>query len=234
MTPPGLAAGPLDYWLAFTMGLLASGHCIGMCGALASSVFLRLGTQARRPLPYLTYQLARVGMYTLVGITAAALGRVWVSMGIIGVAQGLLQLVVGAFVVVIGLDIAGLSPWRVRGLGLSFTFLGRWLQTAGGQRPVAGALLGGLLNGLVPCPLTFAVAIKATTAPSPWEGGLLMLAFGLGTVPSMLFVSVAFGLLGNRARGLLLRGAAVVVVAMGLGTFVQGLTYFNIMRGLVY
>jgi sulfite exporter TauE/SafE len=234
MNPPELAAGPLNYWLAFTMGLLASGHCIGMCGALASSVFIRLGEQARRPLPYLAYQLARVGMYTLVGFTAASLGHVLVSMGIIGAAQGLLQLVVGLFVVVIGLDIAGLSPWRVRGFGLSFAFLGRWLQAAGRKGPVVGALLGGMLNGLVPCPLTFAVAIKATTAPSPLEGGLLMLAFGLGTVPSMLFVSVAFGLLGQRARGLLLRGAAAVVVVMGLGTFIQGLTYFNIMRGLVY
>ncbi len=234
MTTTELGAGPFSYWLAFLAGLLASGHCIGMCGALASGIFIRLGAEARRPLPYLSYQLARIGVYTLVGVLAATLGKVLVSMGGFGVAQAVLQMVIGLLVVLIGLDIVGLSPWRLPGLGLSVPQLGRFLGAAAHKGPVTGALLGGMANGLIPCPLTFAVAVKATTAPSPLEGGLLMLAFGLGTVPSMLFVSVAFGLLGTRSRSLLLRGAAVLVVVMGLATLYQGLTYFNIMRGLVY
>ena len=229
-----LINGPFSYGLAFMAGLLGSGHCIGMCGALASGVFIRLGEQARKPLPYLAYQFARVGMYTLVGVAAAAVGRVLVSMGAVGAAQGVLQVVIGIFVVTIGLDMAGLSPWRVPGPGLPVSALGKWLSSAARKGPLVGALLGGAINGLVPCPLTFAVAVKATTASGPLEGGLLMLAFGLGTVPSMLFVSVAFGMLGSRTRGLLLRGAALLVVVMGLGTVYQGLTYFNVMRGLVY
>jgi hypothetical protein len=227
-------AGPFSYGLAFLTGLLASGHCIGMCGALASAAFIRLGGQARRPLPYVLYQLARVGVYIVVGIVAATVGRAVVSMGGIGAAQGVLQVVVGLFVVVIGLHIAGITLWRARGDGFTLPFLGRWMAAASRKGPVAGALLGGVVNGFLPCPLTFALAVKATTAPGPLQGGLLMLAFGIGTVPSMLFVTVAFGLLGAGRRALLLRAAALTVVVLGLATIYQGLTYFNIMRGLVY
>nr|VFJ93620.1 MAG: hypothetical protein BECKH772B_GA0070898_1004715 [Candidatus Kentron sp. H]VFJ94062.1 MAG: hypothetical protein BECKH772A_GA0070896_1006515 [Candidatus Kentron sp. H]VFK01258.1 MAG: hypothetical protein BECKH772C_GA0070978_1006114 [Candidatus Kentron sp. H] len=229
-----LTTGPFGYGLAFMMGLLGSAHCIGMCGALVSGSFIRLGQGARRALPYLTYQLARIGVYTLVGIAAAGTGRALVSMGIIGAAQGVLQLVLGLVVVMIGLEIGGLTPWRLRTPGLSVATMGRWLRNITHKGPMAGALFGGVMNGLIPCPLSFAMAVKATTASSPLEGGLLMFIFGLGTVPAMLFVSVAFGLLGGHTRVVLLRSAALFVVVMGLGTAWQGLTYFRVMRGLIY
>jgi len=39
--------------------------------------------------------------------------------------------------------------------------------------PLLGATIAGLLNGLMPCPLTFAMAVKATSATTIMEGGLL-------------------------------------------------------------
>jgi hypothetical protein len=70
--------------------------------------------------------------------------------------------------------------------------------TASQKGPVLGAAISGAINGLMPCSMTMAMAVKATTAPSPPEGMLLMLAFGAGTLPSMLFASVLFGKLGPR------------------------------------
>jgi sulfite exporter TauE/SafE len=65
------------------------------------------------------------------------------------------------------------------------------------------------------------------------EGGLLMLALGAGTLPSMLFASVLFGRLGPRLRGLLQKGAALFVIALGATTFWQGFTYFRVMQRLL-
>jgi hypothetical protein len=60
-----------------------------------------------------------------------------------------------------------------------------------------------------------------------------MLAFGLGTVPAMLGVSLLAGALGNRACG---RGgrivAGVAVVALGLWTLYEGIVFYDVMRGL--
>ena len=38
-----VAAGGFDYGLAFMAGVLGSGHCLGMCGALVSGYFMKAG-----------------------------------------------------------------------------------------------------------------------------------------------------------------------------------------------
>jgi len=87
-------------------------------------------------------------------------------------------------------------------------------------------MLAGLLNGMMPCPLTFAMAVKATSAATVYEGGALMLAFGAGTLPMMLFVSVAFGKLSANLRGLMFKSAALIMVVMGTNTFYRGLSFY--------
>lgn len=85
--------------------------------------------------------------------------------------------------------------------------------------------MGGMLNGLMPCPLTFAMAMNATSAATPIEGGLMMLALGLGTLPTMLVVTFAFGKLGTKARGLMLKCAALIMVIMGSLTMYSGIKF---------
>lgn len=220
-----------SYWLAFMTGLLGSGHCLGMCGGLVSGFFMRLG--AKGIWPYLAYHGARVGLYTLVGLVAAALGAVLVSTGQIGRLQGGLQIVAGLVVILLGLDLLGVSPVR-NSLGFApIAWLRRQFALAAQKGPVVGALIGGAINGLMPCSMTMAMAVKATTAPSVLEGGLLMLAFGAGTLPSMLSASFLFGKLGPRLRGWLLKGAALFVIALGLSTLWQGIRFYGIMNSLV-
>lgn len=220
-----------SYALAFMTGLLGSGHCLGMCGGLVSAFFIKL--QARGPWPYLTYHAGRIGMYALVGLVAALIGAVLVSTGRIGLAQGVLQIVAGAIVILLGLDLLGVSPIRNAWGFAPVAWLRRQFMTAAQKGPVLGALIGGAINGMMPCSMTMAMAVQATTAPSPPEGMLLMLAFGAGTLPSMLSASFLFGKLGPRLRGWLLKGAALFVIALGISTLWQGLRYFLVMVKLV-
>ena len=225
------AIAEFSYALAFMTGLLGSGHCLGMCGGLVSAFFMKL--QARGPWPYLTYHAGRIGMYALVGLVAALLGAVLVSTGRLGLAQGVLQIVAGAIVILLGLDLLGVSPIRnVYGFA-PVAWLRRQFMTAAQKGPVVGALIGGAINGMMPCSMTMAMAVQATTAPSPPEGMLLMLAFGAGTLPSMLSASFLFGKLGPRLRGWLLKGAALFVIALGVSTLWQGLRYYAVMRSLI-
>ncbi|OGT03137.1 MAG: hypothetical protein A2143_03690 [Gallionellales bacterium RBG_16_57_15] len=223
-------AAELSYWLAFMTGILGSGHCLGMCGGLVSSFFMRLGAKAYAP--YLAYHAARVTVYSLIGLTAATLGAVLVQTGIFGKAQGILQILAGLIVILLGLDMLGLSPVRNTLRFAPIDWLRRQFAEATRRGPVAGASIGGALNGLMPCSMTMAMAVQATTAPSPVEGGLLLLAFGAGTLPSMLGASFLFGRLGVRTRGWLLRGAALFVIALGISTLWQGLAYYSVMHKL--
>jgi hypothetical protein len=218
------------YQIAFVAGLLGSAHCIGMCGALVSSFFM--ATPRGHVAPYAVYHGARLAVYTLIGALAAALGVALVSTGLVGKVQGVLQIVVGLLVILLALDVGGLLP---RSLSIAFAPAGLvrvGMAHALRAGPVPGAAVAGAVNGVMPCSLTLAMAVQATTLESVPAGAGMMLAFGLGTLPSMLFVSVAFGRLGTRLRGWLLKGAAVVVAAMGAATLWQGITYFNVMRKL--
>lgn len=220
-----------SYGLAFMTGLLGSGHCLGMCGGLVSGFFMRLGARGVRP--YLAYHGARLGIYALVGLIAAGLGAVLVQTGSFGKLQGLLQIVAGCVVILLGLDLLGVSPLR-NTLGFApLAWLRRQFGLAVQQGPLLGAAIGGAINGLMPCSMTMAMAVKATTAPSVIEGGLLLLAFGTGTLPAMLSASVLFGRLGPRFRGWLLKGAALFVIALGISTLWQGIGYYLVMRKLI-
>jgi sulfite exporter TauE/SafE len=220
-----------SYALAFMTGLLGAGHCLGMCGGLVSAFFMKL--QAKGPWPYLTYHAGRIAVYAVVGLIAAALGAVLVSTGRLGLAQGILQIIAGAIVILLGFDLLGLSPIRNAYGFAPLAWLRKQFMTATQKGPIVGALIGGAINGLMPCSMTMAMAVQATTAPSPPEGMLLMLAFGAGTLPAMLSASVLFGKLGPRLRGWLLKGAALFVIALGVSTFWQGLRYFLVMYKLV-
>jgi len=215
---------------AFATGLLGSAHCLGMCSPLVSAFFMRPGLGA---LSYFAYHGARLGVYALFGFAAAVLGIV-ASSGQVGLAQALLQMVAGAAVTALGLELLGL--WQLR-LGEGFAPL-RWLGRGFGEAlrrgPRVGAAMAGALNGFMPCSMTMAIVAQATALASPLDGMLLLLAFGAGTLPSMLSASWLLGRLGGRARGRLLKAAGVVVVGMGLVSFWQGLRGFLTLYGLLY
>ncbi|MDK9720713.1 MAG: sulfite exporter TauE/SafE family protein [Rhodospirillales bacterium] len=222
----------VDLGLAFMTGLLGSGHCVGMCGSLVSAFFVRLGEAGRLAWPALAYHSARILVYVLAGCLAALLGVALISTGLIGKAQGILQIVAGVIVILLGLDLLGWSPLRFGAIKMPVDLFRSVFQQASQTGAVRGAALAGLLNGLMPCAMTMAMAVKATSADSVAQGGLLMFAFGLGTLPSMLFVSLILGRLSPKIRGLLLKAAAVFVIALGLMTLYQGVRFLDVMLKL--
>jgi len=219
------AAGGFDYGLAFMAGVLGSGHCLGMCGALVSGYFMKAGP-SRTYLPYFVYQIARIFVYTMVGFAAAALGVVLVSSGVFGKVQSILQMFIGFVVIILALGILGWIPFQGSVKLIPMSLLRRGYAESRTRGPLLGAMIAGLLNGLMPCPLTFAMAVKATSATTIMEGGLLMLTFGAGTLPTMLFVSVAFGKMSAHFRGLMLKSAAFIMIVMGCNTIYMGLSFY--------
>lgn len=214
-----------DYSLAVVAGFLGSGHCLGMCGALVSGYFMKAGKN-KSYLPYFAYQFSRISVYTMVGVFAASLGVVLVSSGLFGKLQSILQMLIGCVVIVLALGILGWIPWQGSIRLIPMQTLRKGYATASQKGPVLGAMIAGFLNGLMPCPLTFAMAVKATTATSLLEGGALMLAFGVGTLPMMLFISVAFGKMSAKLRGFMYKSAALIMVFMGLNTIHKGLSFY--------
>jgi len=208
---------------ALLAGVAASGHCVAMCGGVAGALAMRnrdAGTGARIA-NALAYNLSRVASYTVAGAIAGLLGG------------ALLQAVnVGALVVtfrtlsgLIMLAAAGklLFGWRlldpIEAAGSSlWRRVAPWAGRQGHTAGLRGAVGLGLAWGWLPCGMTYSMLLLAATSASAPMGAAVMLAFGAGTLPSMVTATVAF----DRAARILSRRAAVKQVA-GLLLLVFGL-----------
>jgi len=214
--------------LAF--GFFGSVHCVGMCGPLALSLPGADQSRVRFVVERVVYNLGRVLTYTLLGGLVGLAGR--------GAAlAGLQQAVsVGIGVVMI---LAAAVPWvsrRVQQLEQApAALLGKVMAPIGRlyQRGGTGALLVvGVLNGLLPCGFVYAALATALTAGDLVQSMTFMAAFGLGTGPAMLGVSL-IGRVASatwRARlqrlvpyGLAFVGLLLIVRGLGLGSMLSPL-----------
>jgi sulfite exporter TauE/SafE len=75
----------------------------------------------------------------------------------------------------------------------------------------------GLVWGWLPCGLVYSVLIWAISAGSALEGGLLMLSFGLGTLPMLLAMGAFATNLARFVRNPWVRySAGALVICFGL------------------
>jgi len=178
----------------FMVGLLGGGHCAGMCGGIVGAVSMSL-PGARPRLPFLlAYNGGRILSYTLAGVLAGALGASSFFLGHILPIQKILYGLSSLMLVLLGLYLAGV--WHgvtyVERLG---SVLWRQLQPLSRRLlPVQSpwqAILLGAVWGWLPCGLVYSVLVAALAAGSAWQGGMLMLAFGLGTLPTLLAMGMA-------------------------------------------
>lgn len=207
-------------WTAFLLGLVGSAHCAGMCGPLALALPAIGRTQARLLAGRLAYNFGRVTTYALMGILFGLLGK---SLAIAGL-QRWVSLTLGA-VILAGLFVS----WSFAGSLPVVRFVG-WLKAGFGrllQRQGLSALFGvGLLNGLLPCGLVYVACAGALTAETLAGGVGYMVAFGFGTMPMMLAISLAGPRLQLRLRfklqrlvpiGLAIIGGLMVLRGLSLG-----------------
>lgn len=205
----------LDLLSMFLLGLLGTGHCVGMCGpiVLALPGGHHVGVQ-------LAYHAGRATTYVAIGAVLAGLGA-----GLTEVArvQLVASLLAAAFLLVFGLARLGVlrEPRWLMGSSLSPLRLP-------GFRRVMRALRGGnrlaivpygLLMGFLPCGLSYAAFARALAADGPADGALMVALFALGTVPGLLAVATAASGFFRRHQQLsqLLAGALMVAMAVSLG-----------------
>ncbi|NDD39883.1 MAG: sulfite exporter TauE/SafE family protein [Verrucomicrobia bacterium] len=112
-------------------------------------------------------------------------------------------------------------------LGLPATTAVGWLKSGLGKllatRSLRSVFLLGLLNGLLPCGLVYAACAGATASGNSLNGAACLLAFGLGTVPMMLGLSLAGPRLLTTFRFKLQRFVPVSLAVVGGLLILRGL-----------
>jgi sulfite exporter TauE/SafE len=182
---------------AFLLGLLGSGHCLGMCGGLSSALGLNTPTNqvptksASIINPHvLAYNIGRVISYSLAGIIVGTLGF-WLSKNLASLS--ILRYMAAMMLILMGLY---LGKWFN---GIMYTEkLGKLLwpliQPLSRRfmpvKNIKDALLVGMVWGWLPCGLVYSALIWASLESSIPGSMLIMLGFGLGTLPAMLATGI--------------------------------------------
>jgi sulfite exporter TauE/SafE len=212
---------------AAALGLFGSGHCVAMCGGIAGAVALRAPSGAGARMRLLaTVGAGRILGYALAGLVAGGAGLGLA--GALGAGGGaVLRVLAGCVVLGMALVVAGVCsvPPVLERFGLRvWRHLVPVTMTAGGDRTRGGrALLLGLLWGWLPCGLVYGALGWAAATGRPLDGAVVMVAFGLGTLPATLVTGAAAARLGvfvraagsRRAAGALLAAFAVWTVVAG-------------------
>jgi sulfite exporter TauE/SafE len=216
-----------NHFLAlFLVGLLGAGHCAGMCGGIVGALSLQASAGTPAFSIHLAYNLGRIASYALAGLLAGAIGQVAGSL--LPLQHGL-YLFASLMLVALGLYLLGATQslaWVEQGGQAVWRRIQPLTKRFLPVRGMAQAFPLGLLWGWLPCGLVYSALTTALASGSAGQGALLMLAFGLGTLPNLLLA----GLLLTRFRRFAqARATRVVSGLLVLGYGVYGLV--NLWRG---
>ena len=201
---------------ALLTGLMGGVHCIAMCGGIATG----LASQSTRGGLRTAVALngGRVLGYVLAGAIVGGFGGGLLALArSVGLAASL-RVAMGAVLLLIALRL--LWPHRFGAFGMIGALIWRRLQPIQ-QRvlPAASSAwrpwVQGIFWGWLPCGLSTTMLAAAWLEASALHGALLMLAFGTGTLATMLPITWSGARLGGllKQRGWRIGGAAVIALA---------------------
>ncbi|MGO1191417.1 sulfite exporter TauE/SafE family protein [Vibrio casei] len=215
-----------DWLAAFLIGLLGAGHCMGMCGGIASLMNLGEMPSKRSWLNPVFYNVGRIISYTLIGgIVGATISTIAEYSGV-NAPLNWLRLISAIFMVILALYIgrwwAGLLYIEKMGQHIwkHISPLGKKLLPI--KHPLY-AIPFGFIWGWLPCGLVYSMLTWSAASGSAAQGALVMLFFGLGTLPLMLFIGLSTTKISQWIKSILFRRiGAILLLLYGLFQLYQG------------
>lgn len=209
------------FYLAFSLGLMSSLHCVGMCGPIALALPVHQRSKLGKLAGILLYNTGRTFTYALLGFLLGFVGN---ALNLAGLQR---SLSIGTGVIMLG-AVAYSSQWLDQlappsFLQKGFQIVKKKLGSLLHNRSFSALFLLGMLNGLLPCGLVYMALISSVATGSSVEGALFMALFGMGTLPAMSAVAFVKNLfsstLRNQARRLMpafVAAVAVLLILRGL------------------
>jgi sulfite exporter TauE/SafE len=200
-----------------------------MCGPIVASYSLHgkppdaAAVSWGKIIPHLFYNGGRVITYAFIGALSGLTGSFVNS---ISGLRNITAVIAGLVMILMGTGIAGLAG----GTG--------WLEKRNVNLIKTGQellrlhslwkyyILGSLM-GFLPCGLSYSAFMAAAGTGSPVSGMLLSLFFGAGTVLWLLPFGIAASYVSAGLRGVIYRGAGVIVIIMGIYFLLKGAYHYG-------
>ena len=213
-----------------TIAFLGSfGHCVGMCGgivvAYSSTKIKSTWTKQTQAISHLLYSLGRTTTYMILGAIFGFVGGV-VSFD--NMTSGILLVTTGIMMMLIGLSLMGKIKFLTsieHSCSKSPLYQKTFKQLLSSNTFFSFYLLG-MLNGLLPCGFVYVFAVTAASTGSPFWGAVVMMIFGLSTIPAMFSLGFFVGLFKqSNFRDIFIKVASYLVIIFGIYIAYLGYEY---------
>ncbi|WP_114325899.1 sulfite exporter TauE/SafE family protein [Candidatus Colwellia aromaticivorans] len=239
----------LDFFSAFIIGLLGSGHCIAMCGGITTMLTSAIPSNkydTNQQIPVndqqgnqngyqhesqiksskftlvFCYNLGRIASYSFIGAIVGFTGSIAAKN--IGLPLAGLKLFSAVFVILLGLYLGQWLMWlnRIEALGKKlWQYISPLASRVIPVNTPLKALGLGAIWGWLPCGLVYSTLTWALASSSIINGASIMFFFGLGTLPALLTLSIGFSSIKNRLVNPVLRKTmAFILISFGIYSFI--------------
>ena len=216
----------VDFIAIISIAFLGSfGHCIGMCGGIVmaySSTKIGEGwSKNQQAISHLSYSIGRVTSYALLGALFGLLGSV-VAFSDTSVA--VLFTVAGVAMILSGLSLLGKIKFLTKiehSVSSTDWYKNTFKKLLHSDKKSTFFLLG-MLNGFLPCGFVYFFAITAASTASALYGAIVMIIFGLSTIPALFSLGFFVGMFKNHSiRNTLVKISAILVIGFGMYTLMK-------------
>lgn len=203
------------------LGLGSSLHCAGMCGPIGCAFLLSTKPGANRSsiaARLAAMQFGRILSYCGLGMLFGTFGASLYSVANFTGIHQMLQWAAGGTIIWLGLSTSGLVPSFAgvdRALAPAAGALARLRSSLGAVGPEA-SLVSGMLWGLTPCAMVYAAIFNSLLTGDLLSGGVLMLSFGIGTIPAVVASTLALYQARRAARRPGRQMAGALMIAGGV------------------
>jgi len=206
---------------AFTMGLLGSFHCVGMCGPLALSLPLNNDSLWSKFSGGLLYNAGRITTYSLLGLAVGLIGHSIALAGFqkaLSISSGIIIILVAAGSLV-HTKINFLNKYVVRFTSAIKNRFKKYFA----RKSWTTLFMIGTVNGLLPCGFVYLALAAAIGAGNVIGSTTYMAQFGLGTLPMMLFISLSGNFFGLKFNRFINKATPYVAMAVAALLIVRGI-----------
>lgn len=217
----------MSYGFIFVIGLVAAtSTCLAVAGGLLLGIAQKYnekyphlrGIQKFRP--HIYFNIGRIVSYTLLGALVGLLGSVFTFSPRI---TGIITIVASVLMILMGLQLLHIFPW-LNTLHIKMPkFIAHKVYTQSEQNTGGiSSFFFGAATFFLPCGFTQALQLYVLGKGDPLVGALTMLAFSIGTLPSLVGVGLFSSFAKGNAQRYFMTFSAVLIIVLGIFNLPNG------------